>query len=138
MTDDLVQQAKVLADRVGAFSVAVEQLDHRTNRSEKIVVVVVAVLVLTLLLALIVGAVLIQQRETQQDVTAAVARESKTRQEGLCPLYALLLGTYKPESRPEGEARQLYIEQFQIMRTAYATLDCKGRVVPPATHGGER
>lgn len=133
MSDDLAEQAKVLADRVGALSGAVEQLDQRTNRSEKVVIAVVAVLLLTLFLSIIVAFVLLQQRDTQHDVASAVARESKTRQEGLCPLYGLLLGTYKPESRPEGEARQLYMEQFDVMRTAYATLDCKGPVVPGAT-----
>lgn len=136
MTDEeseLLRHAEVLADRVGELSSAVDQLDRRTNRGEKTVIVVVVVLILTLLLSLVVGAVLLQQRDTQHDVAAAVDRESRTRQDGLCPLYGLLLGTYKPESRPEGEARRIYNEQFEVMRAAYATLDCKGPVVPPSS-----
>jgi hypothetical protein len=131
MPDRLTEQAKVLADRVGALSLAVEQLDRRTNRGEKAVVAVVVVLVLTLTLSVVVAFTLLQQRQTQRDVQGAIDRETRTREEALCPLYGLILGSYNPASRPEGDARNTYIQQFQVMRNAYESLDCQGPLIPP-------
>jgi hypothetical protein len=129
---DLTAQARVLADRVGGLSDAVEQLDRRTNRGEKVVIGVIVGLTLDLILSIVVGVVLIQLQGTTQIVSETQAREARTRQDSLCPLYRLILGTYNPDSRPEGDARQTYIDQFKIMREAYAALDCAGPLVPPA------
>jgi hypothetical protein len=130
---DLTAQAKVLADRVGALSEAVEHLDHRTNRGERAVIGVAAGLVLVLILSVAVGIGFIRINSTTDSVAEVQAREARTRQEALCPLYSLILGSFNPSSRPEGDAREKYIQQFEIMRTAYATLDCTGPLVPPAT-----
>lgn len=131
MPDRLLEQAKVLADRVGELSTAVEQLDRRTNRSERVVIVGVAILVLVLLLSvgLIVG--FFQLRFTADQVAETQARELLTREETLCPFFSLVLGSYNPNSRAEGPARQTYIEQFEAMRRGYAALDCTDPLVPP-------
>jgi len=133
MPDRLIEQAKVLADRVGALSDAVEHLDRRTNRGERAVIWMAAGLGLVLILSIIVGIGFIQLRDNTVTVTDIQAREEHTRQDALCPLYSLILGSYRPESRPEGDARQTYIDQFKVMRQAYAALDCTTPLVPPAT-----
>lgn len=131
MPDRLLEQARVLADRVGALSDAVELLDHRTNRSERFAIWATAVLALTIALSIALGVAFIQLHNNAENVAATQEREARTRQEALCPLYSLILGSYNPDSRPEGEARQKYIDQFAVMRTAYDSLDCTGPLVPP-------
>lgn len=138
---DLTAQAKVLADRVGALSVAVEKLDERSTRNERIAVGVMAGLVLCLILTSAVVFVLVQLQDNNRRIEAVIDRELQTRQDALCPLYSLILGNYNPESRPEGEARDRYNEQFEVMRGAYQALDCQQPLVPPATRpttGGTR
>lgn len=51
----------------------------------------------------------------------------------LCPLYALFLGSYAPESRPPGEARDRYVAAFGTIREGYRELRCieTQPVVPP-------
>lgn len=131
MPDRLLEQAKVLADRVGGLSEAVAQLDRRTNRSERVVIGVIIALVLVFLLAvgLVVG--FFQIRSTADQVAETQHREALTREETLCPFFSLVLGSYNPNSRAEGEARQKYIEQFEAMRRGYDALDCTGPLVPP-------
>lgn len=131
MPDRLLEQAKVLADRVGALSDAVALLDIRTNRSERVVIGVIIGLALTIVLAIALGIAFIQLHSNAATLAATQERELRTRQEALCPLYGLILGSFNPQSRPEGEAREKYIKQFEVMRTAYDVLDCAGPLVPP-------
>jgi hypothetical protein len=133
MPERLTERAKVLADRVGALSDAVEHLDQRTNRGEKAVIGVVAGLVLSVALSVIVGIVLVKQQTITDQISVTQEREAHTRQDALCPLYSLILGSYNPNSRPEGDARQAYIDQFKVMRQAYDALDCTAPLVPPPT-----
>lgn len=133
MPDRLFEQAKVLADRVGALSDAVDHLDQRTNRSERVVIGVVIGLALSIILSIALAVTFIQVRTTADAVAETQARETRTREETLCPFFSLVLGSYNPESRPEGEARQTYIEQFDAMRRGYTALDCTGPLVPPPT-----
>jgi len=131
MPDRLIEQAKVLADRVGALSDAVDHLDRRTNRSERVVIGVVIGLALCIVLSVAMAITFIQIRVTADAVAETQARETRTREETLCPFFSLVLGSYNPNSRAEGEARQTYIEQFEAMRRGYAALDCTGPIVPP-------
>lgn len=50
----------------------------------------------------------------------------------LCPLYALFLGSYAPESRAEGPDRERYEAAFVTIREGYRELGCEERqpVVP--------
>lgn len=132
MTGDLIEQARILADRVGALSTAVDQLDRRAGRSEKVVVAVVAGLLLDLILSVVVALVLVQLGTANEHILATQAREAQTRQEVLCPFYSLVLGTYNPNTRAEGPDRDEYIRQFDVMRRSHKALDCQGPLIPPA------
>jgi hypothetical protein len=131
MPDRLIEQAKVLADRVSGLSTAVEHLDQRTNRSERAVIVVTIILALCIILSIALGIAFIQLRSTALTVAETQERERITREETLCPFFSLVLGTYNPNSRAEGPARQTYIEQFEAMRRGYDALDCTGPLIPP-------
>ncbi len=131
MTGPLTEQARALADRIGALAAAVSELDRRTNRSEKITIGVILGLALDLVLSIAVALILTSQAATDESLQAAVDRETATRQDALCPLYSLFLGTYNPNSRAEGPDRDVYIANFGVLRQGYASLDCTGPIVPP-------
>jgi hypothetical protein len=133
MPGALTEAAKMLGEKVSALALAVDQLDRRTNRSERITIAVIFGLALDLVLSVIVALVLISQSDINDRVSAAIAREAQTRQEALCPVYRLVVGAYNPDSRAPGPDREAYIADFKIMRDAYDKLDCVGIVVPGPT-----
>lgn len=130
--EGLVAQAQKLAETVGALVTAVDKLDERTNRSERIVIGVVFGVLLSVVLSIAVGLIVWTQINTNGRLQATIDREAATREQALCPLYSLIVGSYNPGSRAEGEDRQQYEATFQAMRDAYDSLDCPGGVVPPA------
>jgi len=127
----LAIQAQALADTVGVLAEAVDKLNTRTNKTERTTIWVALGLAVDLVLSVAVAVLVSSQISVASDVQLAVARESATRQDALCPLYGLLLGSYNPSSRAEGAARDQYNEAFQVMRGAYNSLDCTNPVVPP-------
>lgn len=131
MTGPLTEQAKRLGDNVEALSLAVDQLDSRTGRTERVTQWVVFGLLLDLLLSVAVAFVVGNQIAAAADVREAVARESVTREQGVCPIYALLIGTYNPNTRAAGPDREKYIDTFQTLNEAYHKLECKLPPVPP-------
>lgn len=136
MTDEearvaLVTQAQALADTVGVLADAVDNLNRRTGKTERTTIFVVLGLAVDLVLSVAVAVLVSSQISVSGDVQAAIAREASTRQDALCPLYGLLLGSYNPTSRAEGTARDQYNEAFRVMRGAYDSLDCATPVVPP-------
>jgi hypothetical protein len=127
----LAIQAQALADTVGVLAEAVDKLNTRTNKTERTTIWVALGLAVDLVLSVAVAVLVSAQISVASDVQLAVARESSTRQDALCPLYGLLLGSYNPSTRAEGTARDQYNQAFQVMRNAYNTLDCTNPVVPP-------
>lgn len=136
MTDDearvsLAIQAKALADTVGVLAEAVDNLNRRTNKTERNTILVALGLGVDLVLSIAVAVLVTSQISVAGDLQSAIARETSTRQDALCPLYGLLLGSYNPTSRAEGAARDQYNKAFQVMQAAYNSLDCATPVVPP-------
>lgn len=127
----LAEQAKVLADTVGALALAVDQLDRRTNRSERMTIAVAFGLVIDLILSIAVALLIGNLFTLNGQLQTAVAREATTRQQAICPLYALLLGSYNPSSRAEGADRDAYNKVFITLRDGYESLDCVSPIVPP-------
>lgn len=121
---ELAARASALADKVSGLSLAVAQIGRRTDRSEKLTLAVGLGLALDLVLSAIVAFALHSLYEVKD-------REDATRQQALCPLYSLILGSYAPTSRPEGEERDKYEAAFAEMRDAYASLNCRAGLVPP-------
>lgn len=129
----LASRADLLGEKVDSLTYEVSHLNRRQGRTERLSVRTASVLALLIVLAMLVGVLAWQQWVTRDQVAQLVQREVKTRDEALCPLAALLLGTYDPSSRPEGPARDKYEENFRIQRSAYAALNCTNPVVPPRT-----
>lgn len=123
---DLAKQAKDLSGDVSSLSLSVKQLGERTSRSEKVTVAVVVGLALDIVLSIAL-AITLANLSSLQD------REAATRQLALCPLYSLILGSFRPESRPAGPEREKYEQAFVEMRHARDTLACTSSLVPPST-----
>ena len=133
--EELKALAKELTEKVSALALAVEQLDRRSARSDRIMAGVVLGLLINLVLVVGFAILVAGLFEANARIEAAVARESQTRQDALCPLYSLIIGSYNPNSRPEGEARQRYEQAFVTLRAAYESLDCTDPLVPPRAGG---
>lgn len=127
----LAQQAKVLADTVGSLALAVDQLDRRTNRSERMTIAVAFGLVIDLVLSIAVAVLIGNLFTINGQLQQSIAREATTRQQALCPLYGLLLGSYNPTSRAAGPDRDAYNKAFITLRDGYESLDCASPIVPP-------
>lgn len=57
--------------------------------------------------------------------------QRRLNEKAFCPFYGLILGSYNPESRAEGNDRNKYNEQFDVMREVYAELHCTNALIPP-------
>lgn len=130
--EGLVTQAAALTEKMGVLTDAVLELDRRSNRNQRVVIGVVFGLLVDLVLSVAVVLTLASLVSTNDRVQAAIDREAATREQALCPLYSLIVGSYNPGSRAEGPDREQYEKTFVAMRAAYDSLDCPGGPVPPA------
>lgn len=126
----LAEQAAVLAGEVGRLRAAVAALDRRASRSSRVLAGVVLTLALDVVLSLALGFTIASQFTTNTRLDETVAQENIIRSEVLCPLYAVFLGSYAPQSRPEGAARQQYEQAFTTIREGYVKLRCTTPPVP--------
>lgn len=113
-----------LTEEVANLSSAIDHIGDRTKRGERIMKIVACVVALTLALCVVVALESSRLRQVQ-------AREEQTRQAALCPLFSLIVGSYRPESRRPGLSREQYDAAFDQMRAALDELDCSNVLVPP-------
>lgn len=131
LNDTIAEQARLVAENTAVQ----ERQARRIERAEKLATrtaVFVSVLVLLCGLLALLG---FRQVVTEDRLNQVVAAERTARQEGQCPLLALFLGSYNPNSRAAGEDRAKYEEAFTRIRGIYARLDCQDTqpVVPGST-----
>ena len=123
---DLPAVAAKLIETIDELTKAIQDLLHRTARSEKqtrrqwIVIGLIAVV------TAFSGITYYQQIQTSQTLDA-------TRGDVLCPTWAVFLGSYNPSTRAEGADREYYEETFVVIRDGYKQLGCTLPLVPPAT-----
>lgn len=108
--------AKELTEEVHKLRGSVDNLGPRVRRAEWISLICVVVVLIAM-----VGFQLIRQNDTNRRI------------DGLCPLFALIIGGADPSSRPEGPARDQYTETIRVITQAYGQLGCIDPLVPPRT-----
>jgi hypothetical protein len=59
--------------------------------------------------------------------------QTTTNNNVLCPLYGLIVSGYHPEARTAGAARDEYIADYKIIRSAYTLLHCTPSATAPAS-----
>ena len=131
-TTELDGHVTQLSDKIEANTLALNQVHERQDRSERKGRVLAMVAVALLGGFLLLGWVAWQQHRTDERLSVVV-------QDSLCPVYALVVGGYDPDSRPlnpdgsfEGSPRQLYINNHLVMGQAYDRLRCQNTtLVPP-------
>lgn len=110
--------------RVADLSARNERLSKRASQHSWWIVATVAGLILDVALTIFLFSSNAELRSTN------VRLESSVREQ--CAFNALVLGSYRPESRPAGPDRDLYEAAFARMRQSYKTLECATPIVPPA------
>lgn len=119
-----------LNETVAANNAQIEALNRRADRAETLITRTWVFLAALVLLAGLTGTLLFQQLVTGNRLDQVVAAERTARQEGQCPLLALFIGSYNPNSRAAGEDRQKYEDAFARIRAIYAQLGCTEPAVP--------
>lgn len=109
----LAKSAAELRQEVHSLRKSLEQFGPRVRRAE-----FVAFLGVTIVLFGLVGFGLLRQNETNHRI------------DGICPVFALVIGSADPESRPAGPARELYEESIRVITQAYGQLACTDPIVP--------
>lgn len=131
MTDDvdpLVAAIAPLAENVAHLSTSLDHVLERTKsaetaigRSKKALVFTSVALLVDILITIVVVSIFRDQEHTRAEV--------------LCPLFSVFVGSYDPTSRKEGPDREKYEDTFRVIRQGYATLKCRGPIVPPRVDG---
>lgn len=129
---ELASRASELADEVGKLRIATDSLTRRTLRSEKVIAITVVGLVLDIMLSLAVMWAYHVQAEQSDQLAANQEQARKVRDDALCPLFSLILGTYDPTTRPPA-ARKSYEDAYNQMHTIYTNLACTTPIIPPRT-----
>lgn len=124
----LPELAASLVAKVGELTEAVKGLATRLKRNERIVHLIAGIVVFDIVLTAVVTAVVYSQYQTNQKL-------NDTRAAVLCPLYGVIAGAYAPESRAAGADRDRYIAGYQLIKEAYARLDCPTAPLPPRVIG---
>lgn len=126
MASVLAAQAATLKRSVGTFTVAVQELDRRANRSRRVFTVAVAGLILDLALSGVVALALYRQATTSERLEQQIAQQNTVRTEVLCPLYGLLIASENPRSREAYAAGPAaYDDAFRVLREGSSTLRCE-------------
>ena len=122
--DGLSARAERLAAKVEGLTMQVGQLNRRAEEADRRGVRAIYALVVLGVILLVLGTVVWQQQRT-------AGRLEQVVQQSICPLYGLILGSYDPATREEGDKRRRYEDGFVVMRGAAAALTCTAPLVPP-------
>ena len=128
--DELKRQTRLLDDDVKRLTDQVERLNERTNRAERDKRWLVVGLLLVIGLVALVGYTAVQAQKAADD-------QAQLRNDVLCPLYGIFLGSYDPKTRdrnPDPQARQKYEDAFAQIRHGWTVMDCTGPIVPPRSN----
>lgn len=124
-----------LTDAVDRLDKRYAVLESRTGTVERRSARTVAGALLVVA-ALVIGGLLgYSQVVTSDRLSTVVEDQRRVTQEVLCPLFALVLGGYDPDSRPAGAARDQYVQAFGEFSRLYTKLQCTAPTVPPREPG---
>lgn len=124
-------QVAALAESVDVQAESTKALGQRGKRHSLWIFGVVISLVVDVLVTVGLLVFYDQQSELIAQQAATTDRLERSVQE-TCSLYGLILGSYRPESRPP-ETRDEYERSFELIRRGYRNLDCQNPIAPPAT-----
>jgi uncharacterized membrane protein len=121
MSDALADRVTVLTDEATRLRQDVAGLRDQlaTTRGRVWWVALLAVIALALGVGLV--------------VVAAQSQATDDRVNAICPVLALVVGGYDPNTRTAGPARDAYVRSFAVMREAYTGTRCDqvAPLVPP-------
>lgn len=127
---DLVAEVARLTTRTEELTTAVENLDLRAAKAERISKGAAFIVILAVVALLALGWVAAGQQATANRLESLIQRS-------LCPVFALVVGGYDPTTRPLnsdgtyiGSPREAYDKNAKVMQASYSELDCASPIVP--------
>lgn len=124
-TDALREDVGVLSRRIAEYG---ERLDgnERRAKANRLGIGILA------LIAAAIGFIAWQNYQTNTEQRATAAQQEILLRDFICPSSALLVGGYRPDTRPPGEARDAYADSIEGLRAARERQRCTDALVPPA------
>ena len=126
----LRQDVGRLGERIDGLREDLGNLGDRQRKSDARILWVVIGLVVVVALAVAIGFVAARAQETANEQAAL-------RNDVLCPLYSIFLGSYDPKTRdknPDPAARQKYEDAFVKIRYGWDVMGCTDPLVPPRSN----
>jgi len=130
---DLPAVAAQLIKTIDELTKSIQELLHRTARSEKQTRWQWVVIAAVVLIFAVQGVTTYQQIQTNRTTVQNSQTLASVQGDVLCPLYAVVLGGYNPTTRTEGRDRDTYQATYAVMRDGFARLGCTTPLVPPPT-----
>lgn len=124
--DQLDKDVRAIVVATEANTAAMDRLERRLDRADKDRHKFVLALTALAMLIVFLGVETVRLEQSINDQNAL-------RNRVLCPLYGIFLGSYDPQSRPEGDARRKYEDAFVVIREGNAEMHCTAPLVPPRT-----
>lgn len=125
--EELKRQTRELDNDVKQLTAQVQRLNERADKTDRDKRWLIVGLLLVLALVGLIGFVTVRAERTAHE-------QEQLRSDVLCPLYGLILGSYDPDSRAPGAARDKYEQSYKVFRDGYRALHCTpDQIVPPRT-----
>jgi hypothetical protein len=128
--DELKRQTRMLDDDVKQLTGEVHRLNDRADRTDRDKRWLIVGLLLVVGLVALVAFVAVRAQQT-------AAAQEQLRNDVLCPLYGIFLGSYDPKTRDKNldpNARQKYEDAFAKIRNGWDVMQCTDPIVPPRSN----
>lgn len=122
---ELVTETAALRAAIGELSERLDGTDDRAARNRR------GLIILGVIVAALV-ALAVTNYSTNAAQARTAAQQEVLLRDFICPTSALLVGGYRPDTRPAGEARDAYAESIDGLRAARLRQACADPLVPPA------
>jgi hypothetical protein len=128
--DELKRQTRMLDDDVKQLTQEVHRLNDRADRNDRDKRWLIVGLLLVVGLVALTAFVAVRAQRTGDE-------QEQLRNDVLCPLYSVFLGSYDPKTRdknPDPQARQKYEDAFDKIRGGWMVMGCTDPLVPPRSN----
>ncbi len=135
--DELKRQTRELDGDVKQLTGEVHRLNDRADRTDRDKKWLIVGLLLVVGLVALVAFVAVRAQQASDVAQRSSDEQSHLRNDVLCPLYSMFLGSYDPKTRdknPDPAARQKYEDAFVKIREGWNVMQCTDPLVPPRSN----
>ena len=135
--DELKRRTRLLDEDVKRLTDEVHRLNDRADRADRDKRWLIVGLLLVVALVAMVAFVAVRAQQASNAAQRNSDEQGQLRNDVLCPLYSIFLGSYDPKTRdknPDPAARQKYEDAFVKIREGWNVMGCTDPLVPPRSN----